>query len=120
VVKQANPASLALGFADIMKTLQKNFLTSIPLKDVDAWVALALRVKEAKIASLPFTDTVINTVHPDVDTMHALVKAAINPAPQPGTATTTPTPPTSRTKKTTTGSTPTTAATQATDLNTVC
>jgi LCP family protein required for cell wall assembly len=120
VVKQANPASLALGFADIMKTLQKNFLTSIPLKDVDAWVALALRVKKAKIASLPFTDTVINTVHPDVDTMRALVKAAIDPAPQPGTATTTPTPSPSRTKKTTTGSTPTTAATQATDLNTVC
>ena len=79
VVQQANPAKLALGFAEIMTTLKKNFLTSIPLSDVDAWVTLAPRVKRGKIPSLAFTDSVINTASPDVQKMHDLVTAAINP-----------------------------------------
>lgn len=86
VIDQADPPALALGFSDIMKTLKKNFYTSIQLQDVDAWVTLALRVKKGKITSLAFTNTVINTGNPDVDKMRTLVKKAINPPPTAATA----------------------------------
>lgn len=126
VVQQANPAKLALGFADIMKTLQKNFLTSIPLGDVDAWVTLALRVKRAHVRSLAFTSSVINTSNPDVQKMHDLVNAAINP-PLPSTTTVEPTPSTttvkptpSTTKKKTKKTTPPAENGQATDVTQVC
>jgi LCP family protein required for cell wall assembly len=119
VINQANPASLALGFSQIMTTLKKNFLTLIPLKDVEAWVTLAGRVKQGKITSLAFTDTVINTVRPDVEKMHELVKQAINPpantaAPNPSASATA--------KKKTKKVVPVAPAEtgQATDLTQVC
>jgi LCP family protein required for cell wall assembly len=118
VVQQANPASVALGFSKIMKTLRKNFLTSIPLEDVDAWVTLALRVKKAKVTSLTFTNEVINTGNPDIDKMHRLVQQAINPPPK-ATASTTPSPTKTKTKTKTVTST-TVEAGQAADLNAVC
>lgn len=79
VINKSDPPSLALGFQKIMETLRKNFLTSIPLKDVEAWVSLTTRVKKSKITSLAFTNTVINTSRPDVPKMHDLVQKAINP-----------------------------------------
>jgi LCP family protein required for cell wall assembly len=120
LVQQANPAAIALGFANIMRTLKKNFMTSIPLQDVDAWVKLALRVKKAKVTSLAFTDQVIKTYHPDFDKMRRLVQQAINP-PKPTTTPTPSTGPTTTKKKTTTKKTPTPSETgQATDLTAVC
>lgn len=86
VIDRANPPALALGFTKIMTTLKKNLLTSIPPQDVDAWVTLATRVKKAKITSLAFTDTVINTGRPDVGKMHELVQKAINPPPRTAAA----------------------------------
>lgn len=119
VIKQANPTTLALGFANIMRTLRKNVDTSIESKDIDAWVTLALRVKNAKVTSLAFTDAVINTVRPDYDKMHQLVKAAINPPPAPSTAPVTPTTPVKKNGKPVKPTTP--AATgQADDLTAVC
>ena len=88
VVKQANPAALALGFTKIMNTLKRNVDTSISLREVDAWVQLALRVKKAKVTSLAFTNQVISPNRPNIDKMHRMVQQAINPP----AATTTPTP----------------------------
>jgi polyisoprenyl-teichoic acid--peptidoglycan teichoic acid transferase len=123
VINQANPTSLALGFSQIMTTLKKNFLTSIPLKDVDAWVTLALKVKKAKITSLAFTDTVINTTHPDVAKMRELVKRAINPSSSTPTATVKPSPsasPSGSTNKKKVVPVAPAETGQATDLNAVC
>ena len=120
VINQANPTSLALGFSQIMTTLKKNFLTSIPLKDVDAWVTLALKVKKAKITSLAFTDTVINTSRPDVEKMRDLVKKAINPPSVTPTSTAKPSQsPNSTVKKKVVPVAPAETG-QATDLNAVC
>jgi LCP family protein required for cell wall assembly len=119
VIKQANPTTLALGFANIMRTLRDNFMTSIPLKDVDAWVTLALRVKTAKVTSLAFTDAVINTARPDFDKMRTLVHGAINPPPASSSTGAAPTTPTK--KKATPTTTPKPAETgQAADLTAVC
>jgi len=62
VVQQADPVKLALAFPQVAAAMKTNLQTSIPLKDVDAWVTLALRVKKAKVHSIAFTSSVINTV----------------------------------------------------------
>jgi LCP family protein required for cell wall assembly len=120
VVHKADPPNLALGFQKIMETLKKNFLTSIPLKDVEAWVTLTTRVKKGKITSLVFTNTVINTTRPDVPKMRDLVQKAINP-PADASPATAPLPTASDQVKVK-GITPAAPAEtgQATDLTDVC
>jgi LCP family protein required for cell wall assembly len=127
VVQQANPVTLALGFNAILKTLSKNFLTSIPLKDVDAWVQLAERVKKSKVRSLAFTDQLIDTTRPDIPKMHELVQQALDPAsttsPAPSStpqSTATGGQSTSKKKSSTPTATPSVDASTPTDLQSVC
>ena len=65
--------------------------TNIPLSDLDAWLTLAFRVKGAGVRSLPVTNSVINTVHPDFRRVHLLVQAALRP-PAPSEARPSPAP----------------------------
>lgn len=119
VVQQANPVALALNFGDIAVSLKKNFITSIPQGDINAWVTLAQRVKQAHVRSLAFTSSVINTSRPDVDKMNAMVEAAINPPP-PSTTTPTPSAKVSPTKKAKTPKPAASDSTAAQDVSQVC
>ncbi len=90
VVQQANPVNLAIAFPKVAAAMKDNLQTSIPLKDVQAWVTLALRVKKGKVNSLAFTNQVIDTANPNVAKMHQLVQKAINPPKATPSATATP------------------------------
>jgi LCP family protein required for cell wall assembly len=83
VVKKADPATLALNFSDIAKTLKKNLATGIATSQIDAWVELSQRVKGATVTSLPFTNKVIDTVDPDIPAIHKLVQKAITASTEP-------------------------------------
>jgi polyisoprenyl-teichoic acid--peptidoglycan teichoic acid transferase len=75
--QQTNPVTLAKGFPELAKTIQKDISTSINLDDLRSWVTLALRVKKGHVRSLPFTDAVISTANPDFDKIHQLVQKAL-------------------------------------------
>jgi polyisoprenyl-teichoic acid--peptidoglycan teichoic acid transferase len=79
ISQQVNPLTLAQAFPELAKSIQKDMSTSVPLDDLGSWVTLALRIKNAHIRSLPFTDSVINTVNPDFEKIHALVQQALEP-----------------------------------------
>jgi len=118
--QQANPVKLAQGFPELAKTIQKDISTSIDLGDLGSWVTLALRVKDGHVRSLPFTDAVINTANPDFDTIHRLVRKALQP-PAKSTASPSPSPSgsstgTSKPRKSTTPVDPT----KAVDTKEVC
>jgi LCP family protein required for cell wall assembly len=92
VTEQADPVTLAAAFPQVAAAMKTNLQTSIPEMDINAWVTLSQRVKKAQIRSLAFTDTVINTVHPDVDEMHEMINGSLDPpeetvAPSPGSST---------------------------------
>jgi hypothetical protein len=92
VIQQADPVQLARQFAQIAQVAKTNITTGIRLDDLDAWVALTLRVKNAQVRSLPFTSSVIDTANPDFPTIHRLVRKALNPplaspSPSPSPAT---------------------------------
>jgi LCP family protein required for cell wall assembly len=105
VVAEANPAKLALNFPAIAKTLKKNLSTGIATSDLQAWVTLSQRVKDAKVTSLPFSRPLVDTTNPDFDQIHELVTKALKTSdtvkPKP-TATPGATPAATATKKATT------------------
>jgi polyisoprenyl-teichoic acid--peptidoglycan teichoic acid transferase len=120
VTRQADPKAVALNFDKIAGAAKDNISTDISVQDLNAWVTLALRVKQAHVRSLPLTDSVINTVDPDIPKIHRLVRRALQ------TADTTPTPaPTpSATPSGSSKPKPSPSATeqggQAVDVNQVC
>ncbi len=80
VTRQADPQNVGLNFDTIARAAKDNISTDISVQDLDAWVTLGLRVKQARVRSLPFTDDVIDTVHPDIAKVHSLVQRALVPA----------------------------------------
>jgi LCP family protein required for cell wall assembly len=89
LVEQADPLAVAAAFPRLARAARENVRTDIPLADVDAWVTLALRVKDASVRSLPFTSAVLNTANPRFSVVHALVRQALRP-PDRGAASGTP------------------------------
>jgi anionic cell wall polymer biosynthesis LytR-Cps2A-Psr (LCP) family protein len=92
VTKQADPKAVALNFDKIARAAKDNISTDISVQDLNAWVTLALRVKRAHVRSLALTDTVINTVNPDIAKIHRLVRRSLETADTTPTPTPTPTP----------------------------
>jgi LCP family protein required for cell wall assembly len=89
VREQADPQKLALNFEKIARAAADNIRTDIPRDELDAWVTLTLRVKQAKVRSLAFTDKLIKTWDPDFDKMRSLVKQAVKASeatPKPSTS----------------------------------
>src|SRR3954447_8425796 len=76
---QTNPVTLARGFPDLARTIQKDISTSVNLHDLGSWVTLAQRIKKGHIRSLPFTNSVISTGHPDFEKIRQLVEKALEP-----------------------------------------
>jgi hypothetical protein len=72
-----------------------------------AWVGLVERVQRGGIVSLPFTNDVINTVHPDFDEIRRYVAESL----QTPAATVTPTPKPTSSPSTTPTATPKPSAT---------
>ena len=98
LLDQVNPIKLLSKYSELASVMKNNLETDVPQDQLEAWAVLVQRIQKGKITSLPLTNKVINTVHPDFDKIHAYVQDAINPQPKPrpsssGTAST-PQPPT--------------------------
>jgi anionic cell wall polymer biosynthesis LytR-Cps2A-Psr (LCP) family protein len=88
VAEQADPVTIVTNFGDVAKALKHNLSTDIPVKELTAWGDLAMRIKDGRVKSLPFTNEVINSAQPDWDKIQDLVQKALKP---PKKAATTPT-----------------------------
>jgi LCP family protein required for cell wall assembly len=117
VTRQADPKAVALNFDRIARAAKDNISTDIGLRDLDAWVTLALRVKQAHVRSLPLTDAVIDTVNPNIPQIHRIVRQALQP---PASSTGTPTPSPSASAGGTPKPKPSTRPAQPVDVDQVC
>jgi LCP family protein required for cell wall assembly len=79
VVHQAEPARLARAFPRLAASAQRNVETDIRASELDAFVELARRVQHGTLRSLPFTNEVVDTGHPDYAAIRALVRQAVAP-----------------------------------------
>ncbi len=89
LVTQSNPVKLLQKYPKLASVAKNNISTDIPRQDLPAWVTLVERMQDAKITSLPFTSSVVNTSNPDFDRIHSLVTKAIKASTKTSTTTTT-------------------------------
>ena len=119
LLDQSNPVRLLASYPKLAQVLKDNLQTDVPRSDLAAWVGLVERVQRGGIVSLPFTNDVISTVHPDFDEIRRYVAESL----QTPAATATPTPKPTSSPSTTRTATPKPSATkkvQAESITSTC
>ncbi|WP_394215579.1 LCP family protein [Brachybacterium vulturis] len=77
VTEEADPTTLALSIPGLVNATENNIQTDIPVKNLDAFVDLALRIKDAGFTSYPITQDVTFTGDPDYAYLEEWVQASI-------------------------------------------
>ena len=81
IIDEADPVTVFRQYQELAAATKDIVATDIPAEILPAFVELALKVKDADVQSLAFTNKVINTQHPDYDEMHEMVDDALRPQP---------------------------------------
>ncbi|HSI92169.1 MAG TPA: LCP family protein [Jiangellaceae bacterium] len=80
IARRADPMSLLPRFQALATATERNIKTDVPTDLFPAFAELGLKVKDATITSLTFTNQVIpDRSNPDYEHIHALVQEALNP-----------------------------------------
>ncbi|SDQ19542.1 LCP family protein [Quadrisphaera sp. DSM 44207] len=82
-VHQFDVVQLARAFPALAASAERNVETDISASELNAFVELGLKVKDASLRSLSFTSANIDTGDPDYDRIHQLVDEALAPPPPP-------------------------------------
>ncbi|MGO1600549.1 MAG: LCP family glycopolymer transferase [Brachybacterium sp.] len=77
VTEEADPTTLALSIPGLVNATEDNIQTDIPVKNLDAFVDLALRIKDAGFTSYPITQDVTFTGDPDYEYLEEWAAASI-------------------------------------------
>ena len=77
VTEEADPTTLALSIPGLVNATEDNIQTDIPVKNLDAFVDLALRIKDAGFTSYPITQDVTFSGNPDFEYLEEWVQASI-------------------------------------------
>ncbi len=81
IIEQADPGTVLRRYQQIADVTKDIVSTDIPQHLLPAFTDLALKVKDAQVRTLAFTDDVISTLDPDYDKIRALVTKSLEPAP---------------------------------------
>lgn len=77
VTEEADPTTLALSIPRLVNATEENIVTDIPVGNLDAFVDLALRVKDGGFTSYPITQDVTFSGDPDFEYLEDWVDASI-------------------------------------------
>lgn len=77
VAEEADPTTLALSIPGLVTATEENIQTDIPVANLDAFVDLALRVKDGGFTSYPITQDVTSSADPDWEYLEQWVEASI-------------------------------------------
>jgi LCP family protein required for cell wall assembly len=80
MLQQVSPQAALRNFQSIAKASSEMLSTNIPSSEVDRFIALALRARQQRVASLSLVPPMINTGDPDIDLVQEKVAAAIDEA----------------------------------------
>jgi polyisoprenyl-teichoic acid--peptidoglycan teichoic acid transferase len=83
IIDEADPVTVFQRYQELAAATKDIVYTDIPAAILPDFVELALKVKDASLRTLPFTNDVINPQDPDFDLMHALAAEALSPPPPP-------------------------------------
>ncbi|GAA1484371.1 hypothetical protein GCM10009625_11750 [Brachybacterium fresconis] len=77
VAEEADPATLAMSVPRLVSATEANIQTDIPVSNLDAFVDLALRIKDGGFTSYPITPDVTPSGDPDYEYLESWVQASI-------------------------------------------
>ena len=77
VAEEADPATLAMSIPGLVSATEENIVTDIPISNIDAFVELALRIKEGGFSSYPITQDVTFSGNPDYPLLKTWVQESI-------------------------------------------
>lgn len=84
ILAQGDPVSLAQGFPGLAASLKDNLSTDVPLSRLSDWVDLTLKVKQARVRSLPLSPALYGSwADPDYERIRQLVRTSLDPPPVP-------------------------------------
>lgn len=78
MLQQVNPQQVLANFSKVAHAAEATFQTDLPESEVDTFVQLALKARSQPIHTVSFVPPQINTVHPDIAKIQAMVTAAIS------------------------------------------
>lgn len=79
MIERSDPLNLLRQFDGLAEATKNMVSSDIPQDELAAFVTLGLRVKDAQVRSLPFTNQVINPGYPDYAGIQAQVQEALEP-----------------------------------------
>ncbi|HIY23547.1 MAG TPA: LCP family protein [Candidatus Brachybacterium merdigallinarum] len=82
VVEEADPGTVALSIPGLVNATEENIVTNIPVSDLEAFVDLALRIKDGGFTSYPITQDVTPSYDADWDYLKEWVDASIEDSMQ--------------------------------------
>ena len=77
VAEEADPTTLALSIPRLVNATEENIQTDIPVGNLDAFVDLALRIKDGGFTSYPITQDVTFSGNPDFEYLEQWAAASI-------------------------------------------
>ena len=77
VSEEADPTTLALSIPRLVTATEDNIQTNIPVSDLDAFIELALRIKDGGFTSYPITQDVTFSGDPDYEYLETWVQASL-------------------------------------------
>lgn len=78
MVSQISPQAAVRNFQGIAKASSQMISTDLPASELDRFMALALKAKGEKIASVSLVPPMINTAEPDIDIVRGKIQDAID------------------------------------------
>ena len=81
IIDEADPVTVFARYKELAAATKEIVSTDIPAEILPDFVELALKVKDADVRSLAFTNKVIDPQDPDYDKMHELAADALQPRP---------------------------------------
>ena len=80
LLEQVSPQTALRNFEKIAQASSATISTSLPASEVDRFLDLAMKARGQQTATLSLVPPMVNTGNPDVDDVHAKVRAAIDRA----------------------------------------
>ncbi|WP_158542716.1 LCP family protein [Phytoactinopolyspora halophila] len=83
IANQVNPSTLLTRYLQLESATRENFSTDIGRQRLEDFAELGLRVQDAEIRSLPFTDKIVDYYEPDFELMRQFVQESIASLTEP-------------------------------------
>jgi LCP family protein required for cell wall assembly len=81
IIDEARPMTLLRQYQRLAGAAGEMFVTDVPQTLLPAFVDLAMKVQNAQVVTLAFTDEVLQSSNPDYERIHELVAEALAPQP---------------------------------------